>query len=459
MEFKKLLASGSEAQVWHLNVHSDGRADGRTDGRADGRTDGRADGRTDGRADGRAGGRWSGAGQAYGGPESHEGCRGLRRSGNGSVHRGLWGVGGQAARRGVAGGGGPFFHEFRRGALISPAFREFAPRCEPHPARAKCGPMIRMSSGSAKKNERGPDAGSAVTASTGVQHSLMASAPHTILRGCSSTLCVRTRHTNRVDLSSTRAAGKAPSASWVGRGGSYPCASRPSRGSAPLRSQGGSKGAAKAAPPPPSHTWCCFPLSCKQGGEQARLTDETQGSQWSQGPQGSQGYWRGRGADETLLALGGVGFDPSLKSRPTPEKPHFRSPHTRAGRGRRGKGDTREGMRPLFLVFVLFVGDPHDSPSALRSFQRRHRTRQNPPSEATDQSHKGSAGTSTHLPRPVFWMRPPGVGQALATLLLVVHKDGVAFVGAAHAWALLLQQECLLPRPAAQSAARHPPES
>eukprot|EP00661_Eupelagonemidae_sp_cell13_P010496 gene10496-biopygen246 len=68
--------------------------------------------------------------------------------------RNLWGVGGYAARRGVASGGGPFFHEFSRGALISSASREFAPRCEPHPARAKCGPMIRMSSGSSLAFQR-----------------------------------------------------------------------------------------------------------------------------------------------------------------------------------------------------------------------------------------------------------------------------------------------------------------
>eukprot|EP00661_Eupelagonemidae_sp_cell13_P019341 gene19341-biopygen954 len=33
LENKKVLASGSEAQVWHLNVHSDGRTDGRAGGR------------------------------------------------------------------------------------------------------------------------------------------------------------------------------------------------------------------------------------------------------------------------------------------------------------------------------------------------------------------------------------------------------------------------------------------
>eukprot|EP00661_Eupelagonemidae_sp_cell13_P025703 gene25703-biopygen3013 len=57
-------------------------------------------------------------------------------------------VGGQAAR------GCQFFHEFRRGTLICHASREFAPRCEPHPARAKWGPMIRMSSGSSLVSQR-----------------------------------------------------------------------------------------------------------------------------------------------------------------------------------------------------------------------------------------------------------------------------------------------------------------
>eukprot|EP00661_Eupelagonemidae_sp_cell13_P018310 gene18310-biopygen873 len=37
--------------------------------------------------------------------------------------------------------------ELIRGARISHASREFAPRCEPHPARAKWNPMIRMNSG------------------------------------------------------------------------------------------------------------------------------------------------------------------------------------------------------------------------------------------------------------------------------------------------------------------------
>eukprot|EP00661_Eupelagonemidae_sp_cell13_P014482 gene14482-biopygen5119 len=44
--------------------------------------------------------------------------------------------------------------ELSRGALILPAFREFAPRCEPHPACAKWGPMIRMSSGSSLAFQR-----------------------------------------------------------------------------------------------------------------------------------------------------------------------------------------------------------------------------------------------------------------------------------------------------------------
>eukprot|EP00661_Eupelagonemidae_sp_cell13_P025773 gene25773-biopygen15060 len=52
------------------------------------------------------------------------------------------------------GGGVRFFHEFRRGTLIWHASREFAPRCEPHPARAKWGPMIRMSSGSSLALQR-----------------------------------------------------------------------------------------------------------------------------------------------------------------------------------------------------------------------------------------------------------------------------------------------------------------
>eukprot|EP00661_Eupelagonemidae_sp_cell13_P022840 gene22840-biopygen16291 len=57
------------------------------------------------------------------------------------------GVGGQAARRGVA-GGGSVVHEFPRRTLLWHASHEFAPRCEPHPARAKWGPIIRMGSGS-----------------------------------------------------------------------------------------------------------------------------------------------------------------------------------------------------------------------------------------------------------------------------------------------------------------------
>eukprot|EP00661_Eupelagonemidae_sp_cell13_P024443 gene24443-biopygen8944 len=43
---------------------------------------------------------------------------------------------------------------FRRGTLIWHASREFAPRCEPDPARAKWGPMIRMSSGSSLAFQR-----------------------------------------------------------------------------------------------------------------------------------------------------------------------------------------------------------------------------------------------------------------------------------------------------------------
>eukprot|EP00661_Eupelagonemidae_sp_cell13_P022192 gene22192-biopygen2713 len=52
-------------------------------------------------------------------------------------------------RRGVR-----FCHESRRGTLIWHASREFAPRCEPHPARAKWGPMIRMGSGSSLAFQR-----------------------------------------------------------------------------------------------------------------------------------------------------------------------------------------------------------------------------------------------------------------------------------------------------------------
>eukprot|EP00661_Eupelagonemidae_sp_cell13_P025649 gene25649-biopygen1474 len=94
----------------------------RTDGRADGRTGGR----TDGRADGRVGRRTGGGASAVIWLRAVAPARGHR--GTREQQRGLWCV-------------------IRRGALISPAFREFAPRCEPPPARAKCGPMIWMSSG------------------------------------------------------------------------------------------------------------------------------------------------------------------------------------------------------------------------------------------------------------------------------------------------------------------------
>eukprot|EP00661_Eupelagonemidae_sp_cell13_P024463 gene24463-biopygen11902 len=56
-----------------------------------------------------------------------------------------WGGGGRR---------GSIFHDFRRGTLIGHASREFAPRCEPHPARAKWCPMIRLSSGSSLAFQR-----------------------------------------------------------------------------------------------------------------------------------------------------------------------------------------------------------------------------------------------------------------------------------------------------------------
>eukprot|EP00661_Eupelagonemidae_sp_cell13_P020243 gene20243-biopygen19100 len=84
-----------------------------------------------------------------------ESCRRARR----------WAGGAQ----GGGGGGGPFFPNNRRGTLISPAFREFAPRCEPPPARAKCGAMIRMSSG---------------TRSAGVQYHNLPLAGCVVVRKC-----------------------------------------------------------------------------------------------------------------------------------------------------------------------------------------------------------------------------------------------------------------------------------
>eukprot|EP00661_Eupelagonemidae_sp_cell13_P025762 gene25762-biopygen21015 len=86
------------------------------------------------------------------GPELH------RTRGGGEVD--LWGTGTQALGRRWAGrvqggdGGGSVFQECRRGTLIWHASREFAPRCEPHPARAKWSPMIRMGSGSSLAFQR-----------------------------------------------------------------------------------------------------------------------------------------------------------------------------------------------------------------------------------------------------------------------------------------------------------------
>eukprot|EP00661_Eupelagonemidae_sp_cell13_P008663 gene8663-biopygen19659 len=68
------------------------------------------------------------------------------------VQSGRWLLGRRCAGRAQGGGGrqggSVFFHESRRGTLIWHAPREFAPRCEPHPARAKWGPVIRLRSGS-----------------------------------------------------------------------------------------------------------------------------------------------------------------------------------------------------------------------------------------------------------------------------------------------------------------------
>eukprot|EP00661_Eupelagonemidae_sp_cell13_P023771 gene23771-biopygen4359 len=51
--------------------------------------------------------------------------------------------------------GGLFFlYGFRRGTRIWHAYCEFAPRCEPHPERAKWGPMIRMGSRPVGGNEK-----------------------------------------------------------------------------------------------------------------------------------------------------------------------------------------------------------------------------------------------------------------------------------------------------------------
>eukprot|EP00661_Eupelagonemidae_sp_cell13_P017738 gene17738-biopygen2352 len=91
---KRVLASGSEAQVWRLNVHYSRSLTELAD--------------------------FSpvllSAGGAAG-PVRSSCCSGYVRelspaelpAAAGAQSRGLWGVGGQAARRGVAAGGGPFF--------------------------------------------------------------------------------------------------------------------------------------------------------------------------------------------------------------------------------------------------------------------------------------------------------------------------------------------------------------
>eukprot|EP00661_Eupelagonemidae_sp_cell13_P021007 gene21007-biopygen13159 len=62
--------------------------------------------------------------------------------------------GGQAARRGVAAGGGSVFSRIQPWHAHFACFPRVRARCEPHPARAKCGPMIRMSSGSSLAFQR-----------------------------------------------------------------------------------------------------------------------------------------------------------------------------------------------------------------------------------------------------------------------------------------------------------------
>eukprot|EP00661_Eupelagonemidae_sp_cell13_P001087 gene1087-biopygen22744 len=67
-------------------------------------------------------------------------------------------VGRRWAGRAQGGGGGGVcsrsFHESPRGTLLWHAPCEFTPRCEPHPARAEWGPMIRMGSGSSLAFQR-----------------------------------------------------------------------------------------------------------------------------------------------------------------------------------------------------------------------------------------------------------------------------------------------------------------
>eukprot|EP00661_Eupelagonemidae_sp_cell13_P013614 gene13614-biopygen11085 len=124
---EKVLTSGSDAQVWHLNVHYSRSL---TDLEAFSPVLLSAGGVPRAQHLWRLYSWWAGRGPAPA-PRQPLGRRWAGRA------------------QGVAGGGGgPFCHEFRRGTLISPASREFAPRCEPHPARAKCGLMIRMRSGS-----------------------------------------------------------------------------------------------------------------------------------------------------------------------------------------------------------------------------------------------------------------------------------------------------------------------
>eukprot|EP00661_Eupelagonemidae_sp_cell13_P014996 gene14996-biopygen5159 len=122
--------SGSGAQVWHLNVHYSPFFNG-FGGFSPVLLSAGGVGREQ-RVD--SGGRRTAAGGGRAREIRHR-SRALGRR---------WAGRAQGWRRG---GGDPFFHAFRRGTLIWHASREFAPRCESHPARAKCGPMIRMSSG------------------------------------------------------------------------------------------------------------------------------------------------------------------------------------------------------------------------------------------------------------------------------------------------------------------------